>query len=73
MRMQQATCDYGESSHAGERRDVDAHALEAGGELCDGVDPFSERSHALQPVQDDAAAENQLVLHQVGSGWENRK
>lgn len=36
--------------------------MEAVGEIHDGVDPVAEAVNALRPVEDQAVAEDQLVL-----------
>lgn len=54
------TCDDDEGGKAGEGGDVDTHAVQALGELEDGVDPLSEAAHALLPVQHHPVAEDEF-------------
>lgn len=54
------TCDDDEGGKAGEGGDIDAHAVQALGELEDGVDPLSEATHALLPVQHHPVAEDEF-------------
>lgn len=41
------TCYHGQGCDAGEGRDVDAHALQAGWKLHDRVHPLAKPAHAL--------------------------
>lgn len=61
------TCDDDEGGEAGEGGDIDAHAVQALGELEDGVDPLPEATHALLPVQHHAVAEDELAFLWLGA------
>lgn len=65
--MCRLTRDDDEGGEAGEGRHVDAHAVQAVRELQDGVDPFAEAAHALQPVQHHPVAEDELPFLRLGA------
>ena len=70
--MSPPTCYHGQSCDAGERRDVNIHALQVRGKLRDSIYPFSKSTHALEPVQDHSITKDKFAFHWVGPAINNK-
>ena len=62
------TVDESECAEAGEGGEVQLHGVEGPGELHDGVHPLAEALLALVAVEDDAAAEHELLRVRLHPG-----
>lgn len=67
------TCDDDQSSQAGKGGDVQVHAMEALGELHDGINPVTKTADTLQAMQHHPIAEDQLVLLRIRPSGIHRK
>lgn len=56
------TCDYDKRSKAGKGGHINVHAMEALGELDNGIYPFPKAPDTLHTMQHHSIAEDQLAL-----------